>query len=64
MDSSKKEGNYKAIHVYFNKDNYAFPWELQIWNKQDEENNLESHKKYKQDYIKWESENKGGNIDG
>ena len=64
VDSSKKLGNYKATHIYFSKDNYSFPWELQIWNKIDEENNLESHKKYKQDYVRWEAENKGGDIDG
>lgn len=58
IDSSK--GDYKAIHIYFKKDNYSFPWELQIWNKEDERNNLESHKKYKQDYTKWENESKGG----
>lgn len=64
IDSSKKEGNYKATHVYFSTNNYTFPWELQIWNKADEENNLKSHEKYKQDYVKWEAENKGGNIYG
>ena len=53
---------YKAIHVYFKQDNLHFPWELQIWNKQDEENNIISHEKHKQDYVKWERENKGGNV--
>lgn len=51
---------YKAIHIYFKEDNFSFPWELQIWNKCDEENNILSHKKYKQEYVKWEQENKGG----
>ena len=58
IDSSKKE--YKATHIYFKEDNYLFQWELQIWNKEDEINNINSHEKYKQDYIKWERENKGG----
>lgn len=61
IDSSK--GEYKATHIYFKKDNYAFQWELQVWNKKDEINNINSHAKYKQDYIKWENENiekKGG----
>ncbi|MCI8621063.1 MAG: hypothetical protein HFJ50_04830 [Clostridia bacterium] len=53
---------YKAINIYFKQDNFSFPWELQIWNKQDEINNIISHEKYKQDYVKWEKENKGGNI--
>lgn len=55
---------YKAAHVYFKIDNYYFQWELQIWNKEDEQTNLESHKKYKQDYVKWEAENKGGDHIG
>lgn len=59
IDSSKKE--YKATHIYFKQDNFNFQWELQIWNKIDEVNNIISHEKYKQDYAKWERENKGGN---
>lgn len=52
-------GEYKAIHVYFgNDDNEKFQWELQIWNKEDEHTNLESHAKHKQEYTKWEKENK------
>ena len=56
--SSKKD--YKATHIYFKQDNFNFQWELQIWNKEDETNNINSHEKYKQDYVKWEKENKGG----
>lgn len=59
INSSKKD--YKATHIYFKKDNFSFQWELQVWNKEDEINNIESHEKYKQDYVKWENENKGGN---
>ena len=59
IDSSKKE--YRAIHVYFKKDNFTFQWELQVWNKVDEINNIRAHEKYKQDYVRWENENKGGN---
>lgn len=59
IDSSKQK--YKAIHIYFKQDNFNFQWELQIWNKEDEINNINSHEKYKQDYIRWEKENKGGN---
>lgn len=59
IDSSKND--YKAIHVYFKDGNSSFPWELQIWCQCDEKNNLESHKKYKQDYTSWERDNcKGG----
>ncbi len=59
IDSSKQD--YKATHIYFRQDNFNFQWELQIWNKEDEIKNISSHEKYKQDYIKWEKENKGGN---
>jgi hypothetical protein len=55
---------YIATHVYFKKDNFSFPWELQIWNKKDEEENILSHKMYKQHYIKWENNNKGGEKHG
>lgn len=58
IDSSKKD--YKAMHIYFKEDNFSFQWELQIWNKLDEIKNIQSHEKYKQDYVKWENENKGG----
>lgn len=58
IDSTKND--YKATHIYFKKDNYAFQWELQVWNKLDEANNIISHEKYKQDYVRWENENKGG----
>ena len=45
---------YKAIHLYFgNNDNNSFKWELQIWNKSDEMNNILSHDKYKQEYKEW-----------
>lgn len=59
INSSKKD--YKATHIYFKKNNFSFQWELQIWNKIDEINNIQSHERYKQDYVRWENENKGGN---
>ena len=58
IDSSKL--SYIATHIYFENGNSFFPWELQIWKKQDEKNNFISHKEYKQDYTKWEKESKGG----
>lgn len=58
IDSSKQE--YKATHIYFRNGRYNFPWELQVWNECDEENNIISHEKYKQDYVRWEKDNKGG----
>lgn len=50
--------DYIATHLYFEKDNFSFPWELQIWSKSKEKSNLMSHKKYKQEYTRWENENK------
>lgn len=52
IDSSKYD--YRAVHMYYKKNNRSFPWELQIWNKCDAVNNFASHKKYKQDYTTWE----------
>lgn len=60
IDSSKFE--YKATHLYFKEGNTNFQWELQIWNECDRENNLNSHKKYKQEYTTWEKESKEGGI--
>lgn len=51
--NSSKAG-YKAVHIYFRRNNYSFPWELQIWNECDAENNLISHESYKQEYVTWE----------
>ena len=58
INSSKDE--YRAVHLYFRAGNYAFPWELQIWNERDANTNLVSHKAYKQDYVIWEKETGGG----
>lgn len=52
---SSKDG-YVAVHVYFHEDNYCFPWELQIWTQAMELGNLESHRRYKQDYSIWEKQ--------
>lgn len=54
LTNASKNG-YIASHLYFMMDNQLFPWELQIWQKQDEMNNLASHKLYKQDYTSWEN---------
>ncbi|WP_242384447.1 GTP pyrophosphokinase [Enterococcus faecalis] len=47
-----KQG-YKGIHVYFkNKNNFYFPWELQLWDKKNIQTNIESHQKYKREFAK------------
>lgn len=60
IDSSKLD--YRATHLYFKDTNCTFPWELQIWNECDGEKNLESHRKYKQEYTTWEKESMEGGI--
>lgn len=62
INSSKNE--YIATHIYFEKGNRYFPWELQVWQKKDEQNNINSHSLYKQDYTKWEYCNGGGVNNG
>lgn len=62
IDSTRPEEGYIATHIYFKKDNYSFPWELQIWDKKHELSNIKAHEIYKQDYTKWEKEIKGGAL--
>ena len=52
IDSSKD--GYKAIHIYIKQDNLHYLWELQLWHKDDVENNYKSHKKHKEEYTEWE----------
>lgn len=47
-------GKYKGYHIYFkNNNNIYFPIELQIWDKKNEQTNIESHTLYKEEYNKW-----------
>lgn len=46
-----KEG-YRGLHVYFkNKNNFYFPWELQIWDAQDLQSNIRHHELFKRRFI-------------
>ena len=46
-----KEG-YKGLHIYFkNKNNFYFPWELQIWDAADVESNITNHERFKRNFI-------------
>ena len=46
-----KEG-YRGLHIYFkNKNNFYFPWELQIWDAEDLQSNIKSHEKFKRNFI-------------
>lgn len=55
VDSSNLD--YIATHVYFKKDNFSFPWELQIWNECNRESNIASLARYKQGYTNWKQKN-------
>ena len=50
-DFQKSQHSYKQVHVIYYNDNYSLPWEIQFWRKKDEEANLESHKKFKQNHF-------------
>lgn len=46
-----KQG-YKGLHIYFkNKNNFYFPWELQIWDSQDLQSNITNHEKFKRSFL-------------
>ena len=47
-----KEG-YKGLHIYFkNRNNFYFPWELQIWDQKDVKQNITNHERFKRNFIK------------
>ncbi|MBS9768845.1 MAG: hypothetical protein KGV44_15090 [Flavobacteriaceae bacterium] len=46
-----KDG-YVGLHIYFkNQSNFYYPWELQLWDIKDAENNIASHIKYKRKFV-------------
>jgi ppGpp synthetase/RelA/SpoT-type nucleotidyltranferase len=46
-----KEG-YRGLHIDFkNKNNFYFPWELQIWDVEDIQSNIQNHEKFKRNFI-------------
>lgn len=51
---NRNNDGYKGYHIYFlGPDNYSFPIELQIWDSEDEQRNMELHNMYKQEYFEW-----------
>ncbi|WFE68931.1 GTP pyrophosphokinase [Thiomicrospira sp. R3] len=43
---------YRGLHIYFkNKNNFYFPWELQIWDEQDIQSNIKNHEKFKRNFL-------------
>jgi len=46
-----KDG-YRGLNVYFkNKNNFYFPWELQVWDVEDLQSNIDNHEKFKRNFI-------------
>lgn len=46
-----REG-YRGLHICFkNKSNFYFPWELQIWDAEDIQSNIQNHEKFKRNFI-------------
>lgn len=43
------DGNYYAIHCYFQLDNRWFPWELQIWDSLDASSNYKEHGRHEEE---------------
>lgn len=43
---------YNAYHIYIKRNNATFPIEIQIWDKEHEERNIELHSKHKEEYVK------------
>ncbi|MFA0054231.1 MULTISPECIES: GTP pyrophosphokinase [Vibrio] len=43
---------YKGLHIYFkNRSNFFFPWELQVWDVSHLKANVESHEKFKRNFL-------------
>jgi len=48
----RDKDDYRGLHVYFkNKSNFYFPWELQIWDVNDIEKNIENHRLHKRGFV-------------
>lgn len=48
----RDKDDYKGLHIYFkNKSNFYFPWQLQIWDENDVDKNIKSHRLSKRGFI-------------
>ena len=41
----------KTLQNFKNKNNFYFPWELQIWDAEDMQSNIQNHEKFKRNFI-------------
>ena len=49
----RDKDDYKGLHTYFkNKSNFYFPWELQLWDEEDVEKNIQTHRLHKREFVK------------
>jgi len=49
----RDKDDYRGLHIYFkNKSNFYFPWELQLWDENDVERNIQSHRLLKRGFVK------------
>ena len=49
----RDKDDYRGLHVYFkNKSNFYFPWELQLWDENDVELNIQNHRLHKRGFVK------------
>lgn len=43
---------YIGVHIYFkNSSNFYYPWELQVWDENDVQANIENHMAYKRGFV-------------
>ena len=48
----RDKDDYRGLHVYFkNKSNFYFPWELQLWDENDVELNINNHRLHKRNFV-------------
>ncbi len=48
----RDKAGYCGLHIYFkNRNNFFFPWELQIWDIEDMQSNIQNHEKFKRNFI-------------
>jgi len=48
----RDKDDYRGLHIYFkNKSNFYFPWELQLWDENDVELNIQIHQLHKRGFA-------------
>ncbi len=45
----RDDKKYRALHCYFQDTNRHFPWEFQIWDLEDSENNYKEHERHEKE---------------